>query len=179
KVLATGAHATVRMAPEELQEMLLKHGSDEQLQFVNPIALYEYEKVDCSIGIWAEENTRALTNVDPKRSAIASSARKPLLDVFFKRAAAGELKWTGTQFPCQAAAQDAEMSLAEYEDFVFTAGKLNRLDPVAAWKQVSQRQQRLVDFLNGRKDYRVVASNGTDVRMSVAGHAWINCDGHE
>src|SRR5205814_3362428 len=111
--------------------------------------------------------------------AIASSARKPLLDVFFKRAAAGELNWTGTQFPCQAAAQDAEMSLAEYEDFVFNAGKLNELDPVAAWKKLSQRQQRLIDFLQGKTDYRVVAANGTDVRMSLADKTWINCDGHE
>ena len=87
-----------------------------------------------------------------------------------KRAAEGKLKWTGTQFPTQASAQDAEMSLAEYEDFVFSAGLLNQPDPVAAWKRVSERQQRLVDFLNGKKDYHVVAANGTDVRMSVAGH---------
>ena len=42
-----------------------------------------------------------------------------------------------------------------------------------------QLWQRLADFLNGKKDYRVLAANGTDVRMSVAGHRWINCDGHE
>src|SRR4029077_13711209 len=86
---------------------------------------------------------------------------------------------TGTQFPTQAAAQDAEMSLEDYEDFVFNAGMLDRADPVAAWKQVSQRQQKLVDHLNGKRDYHVVAANGTDVRMSVAGMTWINCDGHE
>jgi aminopeptidase len=96
-----------------------------------------------------------------------------------KRAADGSLRWTGTQFPTQAAAQDAEMSLAEYEDFVFAAGLLNLPDPVAAWKAVSQRQQRLVDFLQGKKQYRVVAANGTDVTMSVEGRRWINCDGHE
>ena len=52
-------------------------------------------------------------------------------------------------------------------------------DPVAAWKQVSERQQRLADLVNGKKDYHVVAANGTDVRMSVANRRWINCDGHE
>jgi aminopeptidase len=62
----------------------------------------------------------------------------------------------------------------------FHAGLLNEPDPVAAWKAVSERQQRLVDFLNGKSDYHVVAANGTDVRMSVAGiDRWINCDGHE
>ena len=29
--------------------------------------------------------------------------------------------WCLTQFPCNAAAQDAEMSLVEYEDFILTA----------------------------------------------------------
>jgi aminopeptidase len=101
------------------------------------------------------------------------------MEIFLRRAAEKQLRWSGTQFPTQAAAQDAEMSLGEYEDFVFGAGLLDRADPVAAWKAVSERQQRLVDFLNGKAEYHVVAGNGTDVRMSVAGRKWINCDGHE
>ena len=83
-----------------------------------------------------------------------------------RRSAEGKLRWVGTQFPSQAAAQDAEMSLGEYEDFVFSAGMLDRPDPVAAWKRVSERQQRLVDFLNGKRDYRVVAANGTAAASS-------------
>jgi len=177
-VLAAGGHPIVRVAPDEVQELLLKHGTDEQLRFVNPITAFEYERIDCSIGVWGEDNTKSLSNVDPKRIGLSQAARKPLLEVFMKRAAEGKLNWVGTQFPGNAAAQDAEMSLSEYEDFVFSAGKLDKPDPVAAWKQVSERQQRLTDFLNGKRDYRVVAANGTDVRMSVAGHKWINCDGH-
>jgi aminopeptidase len=177
--LAAGGYPFVRSAPEELQEIKLKDGSDDALKFVNPIDRFEYEQMDCSIGIWAEENTKSLTNVDPKRLSMAEAARKPLLELFLKRFAEGKLKWVGTQFPTHSAAQDAEMSLAEYEDFVFRAGLLHEPDPVAAWKKVGERQQRLVDFLNGKSDYRVVAANGTDVRMSVAGMTWINCDGHE
>jgi aminopeptidase len=179
KVLAAGGLPFVRMNPEELSEILVKHGSDEQLKFLNPINLFEYEKIDCSIGIWAEENTRAMSNADAKKLGLTQAARKPLMETFMKRAAEGKLKWSGTQFPTQASAQDAEMSLEEYENFVFSAGLLNLPDPVAAWKQISQRQQKLVDFLNGKKDYHVVAANGTDVRLSVAGMKWINCDGHE
>lgn len=177
--VVAGGNPMVRSAPEELSEILLKHGTDAQLQYVNPVTMKEYEAVDASIGIWAEENTRALTNVDPKRLGLSQAARRPLMDIFMQRAASGALKWSGTQFPCQAAAQDAEMSLSEYEDFVFSAGLLDQPDPVAAWKNVSQRQQRLVDLLNGKSDYRVTAANGTDLRMSVAGMTWINCDGHE
>src|SRR3954454_584976 len=101
------------------------------------------------------------------------------MDTFMKRAAEGSLHWVGTQFPSQGAAQDAEMSLREYEDFVFAAGHIYHDDPIGEWKRISERQKRLVDFLNGKKEYRVVAANGTDVRLNLDGKTWINCDGHE
>jgi len=178
-VLEAGAQPFVRMAPQELTEILIKYGQPHQLSFVNPLTLYEYERIDCSISMWAEENTRAMTRSDPEKVRLNEAARRPLLEVFFKRAAEGKLRWVGTQFPTQACAQDAEMSLAEYEDFVFAAGFIDRPDPVAEWKAVSHRQQRLVDFLNGKREYRVVAANGTDVRMGIEGRRWLNCDGHE
>ena len=179
KVLEAGGHPLVRMNPGELEEIFYKTASEQQLRYFSPISLFEIEQLDCSIGIWADENTRALTGCDPRKIGIGQAARKPYLDIFLKRAAEGKLRWTGTDYPTQASAQDAEMSLAEYEDFVFSAGFLDRPDPVAEWKKVSQRQQLLVDYLNGKSDYHVTAANGTDVRMSVAGHRWINCDGHE
>jgi leucyl aminopeptidase (aminopeptidase T) len=49
----------------------------------------------------------------------------------------------------------------------------NEADLVVAWQKTSVAQRRLVDFPDGRKDYRVVASNGTDISMSVAGTKWI------
>src|SRR4051812_28248527 len=137
KVLEAGGNPIVRMVPEELNEIFLKNADDDQLRFCSPINLYEYETLDASIGIWAEENTKALTNCDPKKIGITQAARKPLMDTFMKRTAAGSLHWVGTQFPSQGAVQDAEMSLFEYEDFVFSAGLLDRPDPVAAWKKIS------------------------------------------
>jgi aminopeptidase len=178
-VLQAGGHPLVRVVPDELGEIFYKTASDEQLRYFSPLTIQEIEQIDCTIGIWADQNTKALTGCDPKKIGMAQAARKQYMEIFLRRAAEGKLRWTGTQFPTNAAAQDAEMSLAEYEDFVFKAGLLDRTDPVAAWKRLSERQKRLVDLLNGKSDYHVVAANGTDVRMSVAGHRWINCDGHE
>jgi len=179
EVIRAQANPMVRLISEEWSESLVKQGTDDQLQYENPIALYEVEQIDCSIGIWAEENTRSLTNCDPQRLAMSQRARKKVFETFMKRAADKRLNWVGTQFPTQAVAQDAEMSLSEYADFVFRAGLLHEPDPVAAWKKVSERQQRLVDLLSQKKSYRVVAANGTDVRMDLTGRSWINCDGHE
>jgi aminopeptidase len=177
EVVKAGGNPLVRIVLDELNEIMIKEASDTQLQYVNPVLQFEGEQIDCSIGIWGGENTRAMTNADPKKIGLIAVARKPISTTFMKRAAEGSLRWVGTQFPCQASAQEAEMSLSEYEDFVFSAGLLNDPDPIASWKVVSEKQQRLTDFLNGKSDYRVVAANGTDVRMSVANRTWINCDG--
>jgi aminopeptidase len=93
-----------------------------------------------------------------------------------KRSGAGELNWVLTQWPTQASAQDAEMSLAEYEDFVFSAGHLDDPDPVATWKKVSATQQALANRLNRSKEFRIVARN-TDLTFSTAGRKWLNSAG--
>lgn len=176
-VLKAGGNPITRITLEAMQEMMLKHGNEDQLKFVNPVLLYEFEKIDAFIALWGSSNTRALSNCDPSRQKLLQGARRPMMELSMKREAEGTLKWVGTQYPTQASAQDAEMSLNEYADFVFTAGLLDQPDPVAAWRKVGEAQQRLCDYLNGKKDYRVVASNGTDVRMSIAGMKWVNCKG--
>ena len=176
EVLKAGAHPFLRMHLSRQTEVFYKHAKKHQLEFVSPIAEFETEKVDRVISIWADENTRALANVDPATQSIRSAATRELFKRFLEREAAGELKWVGVQFPCNASAQDAEMSLAEYEDFVFRACLLHRKDPVAAWKRIHGRQARICRYLNERKKIRV-AADGTDLTMSVAGRSWINCDG--
>ena len=179
EVLQAGGHPYVTMAPDECAAARLAEGTEEQLLYENPIAQFEIEHIDVSISIWGEDNTKALTSADPARQALVSQARKRVLKTFMQRYEQGALRWCGTQFPCHAAAQDAERSLEEYEEFVFHAGLLHLDDPAAQWQQVSQRQQRVVDYLNGKSAIRFVTPQGTDLKLGVAGRRWINCDGHE
>ncbi len=183
-VLEAGGNPVVRMRPEACAELKLRHGSQKQLKFVDPLEKFEVEKINVRIGFWAEENTKALTNTDPKKQAAAAKARKPIMDTFLRRAAIprgkrGKLRWTGTQYPCQASAQDAKMSLREYEAFVYRAGLLHLPKPAAAWRKISTRQQRVCDYLDKRREIRFVTRNGTDLRLGIEGRRWINCDGHE
>lgn len=184
KVMQAGAHPVLRISPDEFQNLFYKHASEEQLKYVSPLAKHEIETIDVSIGIWAETNTKALTNVNAKKQGMCSAARKPIFKVFMERAAKrddepGKLKWCGTLFPTQASAQDAEMSLEEYEDFVFKAGHLDKESPVAEWQKIAAAQQKVVDYLMGRKQVRFHAANGTDLTVTVEGMTWINCCGRE
>ena len=105
-------------------------------------------------------------------------ATKPVMQKFFKRFAAGELRWVGTQFPTLADAQEAEMSLSDYENFVYGAGHIDAKDPVAHWKKVAREQARVIKILN-RFDKIHVRADGTDLKLRVKGRKWINCAGTE
>lgn len=178
-VLAAGGHPHVRIVPDECAELKLDVGSPQQLRYEDPLDLYAIERVDVSIGIWGQDNTKALSGTDPARQALVSQGRKKMMSRFLERASAGQLRWVGTQYPCHSSAQDAQMSLAAYERFVFEAGLLHLPDPAAAWQEISRRQQRVVDYLNPKHEVRFVTPQGTDLTVGVAGRRWINCDGHE
>ena len=179
RVLEAGGHPQVRTEPLDGQdEALLLNGTDAQLDWVNPARIEEIERADVRIAIEADTNTRALTGVDPARQARHARARERLLKRFLERAAAGELRWSTTLYPTEAAAQDAQMSLSGYEDFVYRAGFLDLDDPVGAWRQLGKRLRRLADWLGRKREVRVVA-DGTDLTLGVAGRTWIPSDGHE
>ena len=176
EVLKVGGHPLLRIGLPGLTEMFFKTAKQYQLKFVNPVAEFEVEKLDKIISLWGDENTKALANVSPKRQAVRSKATSRLFMRFMQRESAGDLKWVGTQFPCNASAQDAEMSLEDYEDFVLKACMLHLKDPIAAWKRVHGKQKKICRQLDERKKIRVVAE-GTDLTMSVEGRTWVNCDG--
>jgi aminopeptidase len=96
--------------------------------------------------------------------------------IFFNRSAKGELRWCLTVYPTHAMAQEADMNLADYREFVFESMMLNEADPVAYWKGVGKEQQKLVDWLKGRERVELKGSN-VDLKMSIKERVFIPCDG--
>jgi aminopeptidase len=186
-VLRAGGHPFWSPRAESLADLLLEHGTDEQIAHLNPIAVETIERVDVRIGFWADVNTKSLSRIDPRRVAAQRVAQRPIMQRFMQRAAEGRLRWVGTQYPTQGSAQDAEMSLAQYERFVFEAGLLHLPDPVAAWQKIHERQERVRDYLQTKRTlrFRAPASegvhDGTDLTVDVdpGKSVWINCAGHE
>ncbi|TML53266.1 MAG: aminopeptidase [Actinobacteria bacterium] len=178
KVLEAGGQPLPRVSLEGLSENLLKHGNDEQLAWVNPARSDDIETVDVRIALEAPGNTRRLSNVDPARHARHERSSEELRNRYLERAAAGELRWVLSAYPTEAAAQDASMSLAEYEDFVYGAGFLDDPDPVARWQQFGERVDRLAAFLSTKRELRVLAE-GTDLRLVTEGRTWIPSKGQE
>lgn len=177
EALRAGANPVVRLTFDGQDDMLLKEGSKEQLAWLAPMDLLEAERITARLTIQAPFNTRGGLPSDPEASRIRARAVAGPAALAARRAAAGEMRWCGTLFPTHALAQEAEMSLAEYEEFVYGAMFLDREDPISEWRAFSVEQQKKVDRLDQARDIRIVAED-TDLRMSVQGRKWMNSDGH-
>ena len=71
--LRVGARPILAAKLPELEELLLREGSDEQLGWTSPIAACELAEVDAAVTIWAETNTRSRS-----RLALAVVRARPL-----------------------------------------------------------------------------------------------------
>jgi len=178
KALEVGAYPYVKVGVEGLAELFYKKASEKQLKYMSPLAKFEIENIDAKLGIICPENTRNLTNVDPKKQAIYSTAQKEIHEIFLKRAAKKDLRWCLTQYPTNASAQDADMSLSEYEDFIFKAAQVDKKDPVAHWKKTYKKQEKIKKLLESKKKLKII-SKDTNLNISVGGRKWINCYGKE
>lgn len=176
KVLQAGGHPFLRVEPTAAEEIYYKYASEEQLKHVAPPEKLIIETYDARFVLWAIENTRALTSVDPAKTVLHNSSRLDLMKTALKREASGELRWVIALFPTNAPAQDAEMSLSEYEDFVYGACMPDADDPIGYWKRFSARQQKIIDWLEGKKYVRIKGPE-TDLQFSIEDRTFINCDG--
>jgi aminopeptidase len=177
RVLQAGGNPFFSISPAGIAELFYKYASDEQIKHIPPPAKLMNDTYDVMISIGGEENTKALNNVDPARLVMRQQARTEIRKTFLERSARGEVRWTYALYPTNAYAQDAEMSLAEYEDFVYAACLGDPDDPTGYWKRFSKRQQKIVEWLKGKSKIHVTAPE-TDLTFSVAGRTFINCDCH-
>jgi len=176
QVILAGGHPTLRMTFEDMDYLFYKSARDFQLNYTDPFRLHETEHMDGFIAIFPDHNPRALTSVDSAKKRQRLLAQKPISEKIFERWGLGKLRWVGTASPSSALAQEANMSLAEYAEFVFDAMHLNEDDPIRFWKDFSLKQQALCDRLNTVKQMRYVGKD-TDLLFRCEGRTWINCDG--
>jgi len=176
RVLQAGGHPLMLATLPGTDELFFRYASDEQLRHVPEPLKLVMETYDVRIAIKGAENTKALSGVNPDKMVLRGRSRVGLMKTFMRRSASGELRWVSTLFPTSAYAQDAEMSLSEYEDFVYGACLPDMDDPVGAWQRFSAWQQKIVDWLKGKERVHVVGPE-TDLRLSIAGRTFINSDG--
>jgi aminopeptidase len=178
EAIKAGANVFLEQTLDEASELFYKYSSDEQLDYVSPVRKLIYDTFDAQLAIEAMPNRRLLSAIDPQRIVRRSKAHSGIMKTYLERAARGELRWCVTVYPNNANAQDADMSLRDYTEFVFDAGMLNEDDPVAFWKALGKKQNKLVDWLKGKNTVVIQGSN-VDLTLSIKDRVFISCDGKE
>ena len=126
--------------------------------------------------MWSINGPRGSSNLDGVKGGKRGKALSAITEAQFRRGAEGVFKWVTTQYPTEAYAQDANMSLQEYEDFVFGAVHTNEDDPIAFWQGVKDKQQAAVDYMAG-KNQVILRGPNVDLTLSVKGRTFMNSYG--
>lgn len=176
EALKAGAFVDVQVRLPEMDELFFKHASEAQLREITPMLDIPSREYDYRLVVIAQPNSRALTSVDPARQAMVQAARQPLFQRMFERTAAGTYHWCSFFYPTHSLAQEAEMSLSEYEDFVYGACFLDDPDPVARYQELQRLHQRMADWLKGKREIHILSPD-TDITFSVEGRSWVDCSG--
>ena len=172
-----GAHPYTKIFPSGLEELELEFASDEQLSYIPEVEQLASESLDAWTSLWGTTNTRTLTRADPDRRRLQLSTHYRMVNRRWERISAGDLAWCGTLYPTQAHAQDAEMSLAEFEDFVHGACHTREGDdPIAHWQAMSETLAARARELEGVRELRITGPD-TDLTLVVEGRRWVPSDG--
>jgi aminopeptidase len=174
--IRAGGHPYLSIGLERTLELLLEHGSEEQIEYIAPQQWDEIEELDAIATIWSDWNTRALSRVDPGRHASYLASQRRLHNRRWERIASGELRWCGTLFPTSAHAQDAGMSLSSYEDFVYSACHVETDAAAEHWRLVAASLRARATALGSVKELRILGPD-TDLKVSVDGRSWISAEG--
>ncbi len=165
KVLSKGAFPLLKLTFSNLQPLYFKEANEEQLDTLLEIEELTYKKADVLINIRAPGNMKELSGIEPSRMTRRMKATKPIHDWVIS----GNVRWVLCNYPTQALAQEAEMSLDEYEDFLFNATNID-------WQEQSKLLDNIKDIFDRGEEVHIIGDN-TDLKFNLAGRTGIKCDG--
>ncbi|MEM6723910.1 MAG: aminopeptidase [Bacteroidota bacterium] len=160
----------------EKDRIFFEEANETQLTYVDPFFSTAIHEFDAYIHIRAPYNLRETQSVDIKKAKIKKEAAADMWQTYFKRTGTRDLKRSLCQYPTIANAQEAGMSLEEYERFVYNACFLYADNPVDKWLEVRKYQQVIVDLLNQKSKIRY-RNEKFDISFNCGGRTWINSDG--
>ena len=181
QILQKGGHPhPLIMLPDfnypDHEELLLAFGNDAQIEFVPSFFRLAYDQFESRIRVHSAANPRDMNLVDTTRLQKRSIAKGVITEVQMQRGADGSFKWVTTLYPTEGYAQDAGMSLRQYQDFFFGAVHANEDDPIAYWNSTAAGQQKAIDWLAGKRQV-VMHGPNVDLTLSIKGRKFMNSTG--
>jgi aminopeptidase len=166
QIARRGAYPILQLAWETIGGPFAREAPLELLGTPAPLLLRIWEECDAFIMISAPENTREGADLSEERRQLLQQRIEPIR----KRQMAMEVPWVICEYPNNAAAQAAGMTLHEYTEFVYGAVLLD-------WDAESARMQRIAALFDAAQEVRIVGEQ-TDLTLSLSGRQGAVEDGH-
>lgn len=163
-ILLKGGFPRISCGVEGLSYTYFKYANARQLSAVPELRIYEAKKIAGTISIGSEYNTKELSSINPEKMVMRRKATKLISDIILKKN-----NWVICQFPTHALAQDAEMSLGEFEEFVYKSC-------IYDWNKEEKRQEKLKKILDKGSEVHIIG-NKTDLKFSIKGRTGNKCYG--
>ncbi len=161
-----GAYVMLQLSFEQIGGPFAREAPVELLREPAPLQRRIYEEADAFLAIWAPENTREGADLSEERRAALELAAQPLR----KRTMSLSVPWVIAEYPVHSAAQEAGMTIAEYEQFIYDA-------VLRDWDAEGERMRKIADIFDAADEVRIVGQ-GTDLTLSLAGRSGAVDDGH-
>lgn len=176
EVLEHGGHPYPLLKFPDQDLARFQFSQEHQLDHENQLRKFAYENFESRIRIHSLTDTSLLREISPKKQSVYQKAQSGILETQLKRGAVDALKWVSTLYPTRAYAEQAGMSLSEFEDFVFAACKVDQPDPVEKWNQVRIDQEAALSLFEGG-DLVSLSGPNIDLELSVKNRKFLNSHG--
>ena len=164
EVMEAGGIPSTSIAFEETANIFYSLASKDQVANFPKTKLYEAKNTDCFVNIRASVNKKSLSNIDPTVISARSKVLRPISEEIVNNK-----RWILCNYPTNSLAQEADMSLGEYEDFLYNATNID-------WNKVKQKEMKLKKALDKASEVRIVGRD-TDLKLSIKGRKAIPCYG--
>jgi len=173
EVILQGAHPIVNMRLDGTSDFFYKYANKKQIEKFPELQMHQIKNSQYYIGINTSGNTRELSNADPKKIMARKKVTKSIGDHVVNSAdkKEGWMKRVTIGFPCVALAQEAGMSLNDYENFVFNACLID-------WKKFGKRMDQLCNVFEKGKEVHLIGDS-VDLKFSINGKNCVPDKGEE
>ncbi len=169
EVILKGAHPILRVNIPGLNPFFYKYANKQQIERFPDEFDYMVKNAQKYIGILTETNTKELTNIDPKKIVARRKVTNSISDYIVNTK--DKIRRCTVGFPCQALAQEAEMDLIEYENFVFSAC-------LQDWKTLGKKMDKIKSKFKKNSNVHLIGEN-VDLKFKVHGDKAIADKGEE
>lgn len=168
-ILTAGAHAIIQYLPNEMEYQFFELANQDQLTFF-PAALLKgrIKQADHFLMILAETNFHELEGIEPQKIMDRNRVFKPYKDWRTTKENKGKLTWTIGLYATPALAQEAKLTLKESWQQIIKACYLNHPNPVAKWRQIQAKSEKLRQKLNKLNIVKInIKSQDTDLNIGI------------